>query len=121
MTRLYPGRPEGSADVASDSAIPGRTTDFADGAAPGAAAPADVLHAGPAGYGKLAEQLGQAVEKMSGWMAGYGDFASHPSLDVPLEQLERATAALHERLRETTRSSFPATSGRCSSHRTQRR
>src|SRR6185437_12238736 len=80
MTRLYPGRPEGSADVASDSAIPGRTTDFADGAAPGAAAPADVLHAGPAGYGKLAEQLGQAVEKMSGWMAGYGDFASHPSL-----------------------------------------
>ena len=33
-------------------------------------------------------------------MAGYGDFAPHPSLDVPLEELERATGALHERLRE---------------------
>ena len=60
----------------------------------------DVLHAGPAGAGELAEQLRQAVETISGWMAGYGDFAPHPSLDVPLEQLERATGALHERLRE---------------------
>jgi glutamate/tyrosine decarboxylase-like PLP-dependent enzyme len=60
----------------------------------------DVLHAGPAGAGELAEQLRQAVETMSGWMAEYGDFAPHPSLDVPLGQLQRATAALHERLRE---------------------
>src|SRR6185437_15242658 len=100
VTRPYPDRPEGSADVAGNSAIPGRTTDPADSASRGAAARADVLHAGPAGYGKLAEQLRQAVEKMSGWMADYGDFAPHPSLDVPLEQLERATGALHERLRE---------------------
>ena len=60
----------------------------------------DVLHAGPAGYGELAGQLRQAVETMGGWMAGYGDFVPHPSLDVPLDQLERATGVLHERLRE---------------------
>jgi glutamate/tyrosine decarboxylase-like PLP-dependent enzyme len=60
----------------------------------------DVLHAGPAGAGELAEQLRQAVETMSAWMAEYGDFAPHPSLDVPLDQLQRATGALHERLRE---------------------
>src|SRR6185437_15360658 len=100
MTRLCLDRPEGSADVASNSAIPGRSTDSADTAALGIAARADVLHAGPAGYGTLAEQLHQAVEKMSGWMAEYGAFAPHPSLDVPLEQLEHATSALHERLRE---------------------
>src|SRR5579863_1994420 len=61
---------------------------------------ADVLHAGPAGAGELAEQLRQAVETISGWMAEYGEFAPHPSLDVPLDQLHRATGALHERLRE---------------------
>jgi glutamate/tyrosine decarboxylase-like PLP-dependent enzyme len=60
----------------------------------------DVLHAGPAGSSELAEQLRQAVETMSGWMAEYGDFAPHPSLDVPLDQLQRATGELHERLRE---------------------
>ncbi len=59
-----------------------------------------VLHAGPAGSGELAEQLRQAVETMSGWMAGYGDFAPHPSLDVPLDQLRQATGALQMRLRE---------------------
>ena len=59
-----------------------------------------VLHAGPAGYSELADQLCQAIEATTGWMAGYGDFAPHPSLDVPLEELERATGALHERLRE---------------------
>ena len=86
--------------MASNSAIPGGTTDSADNATLGAAARAGVLHAGPAGSGELAEQLRQAVEKMSGWMAGYGDFAPHPALDVPLDQLQRATATLHERLRE---------------------
>jgi glutamate/tyrosine decarboxylase-like PLP-dependent enzyme len=60
----------------------------------------EVLHAGPAGSSELAEQLRHAVETMSGWMAEYGDFAPHPALDVPLDQLQRATGALHERLRE---------------------
>ena len=60
----------------------------------------DVLHAGPAGASELAEQLVRAVETMRAWMAEYGDFAPHPSLDVPLDQLQRATGALHERLRE---------------------
>src|SRR5579871_214119 len=86
-----------SASMASDSAIPGGTAD-AGRAAPGAAAPAGVLHAGPAGSAELAAQLRRAVETMSGWMAGYGEFAPHPSLDVPLEQLERAVGALRERL-----------------------
>lgn len=45
-----------------------------------------VLHAGPAGYGELADQLRQAIEATTGWMAGYGDFAPHPSLDVPLDE-----------------------------------
>jgi glutamate/tyrosine decarboxylase-like PLP-dependent enzyme len=33
-------------------------------------------------------------------MADYGDYAPHPSLDVPLDRLEHATGVLHERLRE---------------------
>jgi len=57
------------------------------------------MHAGPAGYGELAEQLRQAVAAMGEWMAGYGDYAPHPSLDVPLEQLQQSTSALHDRLR----------------------
>jgi glutamate/tyrosine decarboxylase-like PLP-dependent enzyme len=52
------------------------------------------------GPGELAEQLRQTVDKVSEWMAEFGDFAPHPSLDVPLDQLQRATDALHERLRE---------------------
>ena len=95
-----PDLPEGSADVASNSAIPGGTTDSADDPTRRAAARPGVLHGGPAGYAELAEQLRQAIETMSGWMAGYGDFAPHPSLDVPLEQLQRAAGELHERLRE---------------------
>jgi len=59
-----------------------------------------VLHAGPAGSGELAEQLRQTVDKVSEWMAEFGDFAPHPSLDVPLDQLRKATDALHERLRD---------------------
>src|ERR1700748_3835182 len=80
-----PDRPEGSADVADSASAAAR-----DG----------VLHAGPAGYGELAGQLGLAVEKIRGWTAGYGDFAPPPSLHVPLERLEQATSALHERLRD---------------------
>jgi glutamate/tyrosine decarboxylase-like PLP-dependent enzyme len=82
--------------VTSNSTVPGQT------AAPGGSGDpqADVLHAGPAGFGELAEQLRQTVGRVGEWMAEYGDFQPHPSLDVPAEQLERATAALHERLRE---------------------
>ena len=58
------------------------------------------MHAGPAGYGELAEQLRHAVEAAREWMAGYGDFAPHPSLDVPPERLQRATSELRERLRD---------------------
>jgi len=59
-----------------------------------------VLHAGPAGSGELAEQLRQAVGQVTEWMAEYGDFAPHPSLDVPVDQLRRATGELQARLRE---------------------
>jgi glutamate/tyrosine decarboxylase-like PLP-dependent enzyme len=58
------------------------------------------MHAGPAGYGELAEQLRNAVESVGGWMAEYGDFAPHPSLDVSVDDLQKATGALHERLRD---------------------
>ncbi len=33
-------------------------------------------------------------------MAEYGEFVPHPSLDVSLDDLQRATSALHERLRD---------------------
>jgi glutamate/tyrosine decarboxylase-like PLP-dependent enzyme len=58
------------------------------------------MHAGPAGYGDLAEQLREAVASVGAWMAEYGEFAPHPSLDVSADDLRRATGALHERLRE---------------------
>src|SRR6201995_4879905 len=58
------------------------------------------MHAGPAGYGDLAEQLRAAVASVGAWMAEYGEFTPHPSLDVSAEELERATGALHKRLRE---------------------
>jgi glutamate/tyrosine decarboxylase-like PLP-dependent enzyme len=86
--------------VARTSAVPSQTTTSADGTTPVAASPTEMLHAGPAGFGELAEQLRRAVEQVGGWMAEYGDVAPHPSTDVPLDQLQRATDALHERLRE---------------------
>ncbi|MBV9793700.1 MAG: aspartate aminotransferase family protein [Actinobacteria bacterium] len=58
------------------------------------------MHAGPAGYGELAEQLRAAVRSVGDWMAEYGEFTPHPSLDVAEDDLRRATGALHERLRE---------------------
>src|ERR1700759_4409950 len=57
------------------------------------------MHAGPAGYGDLAEQLRAAVASVGAWMAEYGEFTPHPSLDVSADDLARATSALHERLR----------------------
>ena len=49
---------------------------------------------------ELAGQLGEAVAGVSEWMAEYGEFAAHPSLDVPLDQLRQAAGALRMRLRE---------------------
>src|SRR6201995_2189127 len=58
------------------------------------------MRAGPAGYDDLAEQLRAVVASVGAWMAEYGEFAPHPALDVPADDLRQATAALHERLRD---------------------
>ena len=58
------------------------------------------LRSGPAGTPELAEQLQGAVQAMSAWMAEYGDFTPHPSLDVDLTVLDRATTDLQHRLRD---------------------
>lgn len=52
------------------------------------------------GFDELAEQLRRAVERTGAWAAGYGAVDPHPSLVVPPDALDRATAELHERLRE---------------------
>ncbi|MCR6487892.1 aminotransferase class V-fold PLP-dependent enzyme [Amycolatopsis sp. OK19-0408] len=59
-----------------------------------------VLHAGPAGLADLAAVLGDAVRDVGSWMSEYGGYDPHPSQDVPLADLRRATADLHERLRD---------------------
>ena len=51
-------------------------------------------------FSGLGEQLRQAVATISEWMAEYGEFEPHPSLDVPADALERADGELHRRLRE---------------------
>jgi glutamate/tyrosine decarboxylase-like PLP-dependent enzyme len=60
----------------------------------------EVLHAGPAGAKLLGEQLQLAVAEMSAWMAQFGPFDAHPSLDVELGALQRATGELRSRLRD---------------------
>jgi glutamate/tyrosine decarboxylase-like PLP-dependent enzyme len=62
--------------------------------------PSRVLHGGPAGSAELADQLRVAVAEMSGWMAEYGEFVPHPSLDIQVGALERATEELRARLRD---------------------
>ncbi|MDP4501985.1 pyridoxal phosphate-dependent decarboxylase family protein [Nonomuraea turcica] len=58
------------------------------------------LHSGPAGAAALAEQLQTAVAEMARWMDEYGSFSPHPSLDVEMDALKRATEELRVRLRE---------------------
>jgi glutamate/tyrosine decarboxylase-like PLP-dependent enzyme len=59
-----------------------------------------VVHAGPAGFAHLADLLGASVEAMGAWMASFGDYPPHPSLDVPLDELREHLGVLHERLRD---------------------
>src|SRR6266540_1637944 len=59
-----------------------------------------VLHGGPAGAAVLSEQLRTAVTEMARWMEEFGGFSPHPSLDVEVDALERATAELRTRLRD---------------------
>jgi glutamate/tyrosine decarboxylase-like PLP-dependent enzyme len=58
------------------------------------------LHSGPAGAAELGAQLQTAVAEMARWMDEYGGFSPHPSLDIELSELERATGELRERLRD---------------------
>src|SRR5438445_11707254 len=59
-----------------------------------------LLRSGPAGAAELGEQLRLAVAQMADWMDEYGGFSPHPSLDVEVGALERATEELRTRLRE---------------------
>lgn len=60
----------------------------------------DVLHAGPSGLADLTDLLGDAVGTIGSWMAEYGPYEPHPSLDIPLDQLREAMSELHRRLRD---------------------
>src|SRR5262245_54353491 len=60
----------------------------------------DVLRAGPEGLDVLADLLGDAVANIGSWMAEYGDYAPHGSLDVPVGRVREATGVLHDRLRD---------------------
>ena len=79
------------------------------------------MHAGPAGYGDLAEQLREAVASVGAWMAEYGEFVPHPSLDVQRTTCGGRPARCTSGCGKTTRSSTPAMPARCSSHRTRPR
>ncbi|MDZ5620917.1 aminotransferase class I/II-fold pyridoxal phosphate-dependent enzyme [Nocardioides sp. HM23] len=59
-----------------------------------------VLRTMPAGAIELGDQLHRAVAEMASWMREYGDVAAHSSQDVPLSELEAATAELRHRLRD---------------------
>ncbi len=48
----------------------------------------------------LVDLLGESVAAVGAWMAEYGSFDPHPSLEVPVERLREAVAELHERLRD---------------------
>src|SRR4029453_2236938 len=52
------------------------------------------LHARPAGAAPLGEQLRLAVTELASWMAEYGSFDPHPSLDVELGALGAACGEL---------------------------
>ena len=54
----------------------------------------------PAGAAELADQLHKAVVEMAAWMGEYGAAAPHPAQQVPLAELETATAELRHRLRD---------------------
>jgi glutamate/tyrosine decarboxylase-like PLP-dependent enzyme len=54
----------------------------------------------PAGAAELGDQLQTAVAEMATWMREYGDAATHPAQEVPLAELETATAELRQRLRD---------------------
>ena len=61
---------------------------------------AAVLHGGPTGAAALGEQLQVAVDEMAHWMAEFGPYSPHPSLDVDLAAVRAAHAELVDRLRD---------------------
>lgn len=54
----------------------------------------------PAGADELGDQLRTAVAEMAAWMGEYGDVETHPAQQVPLAELDAATAELRDRLRD---------------------
>ena len=47
------------------------------------------LTTGPGAAGQLGDHLGLAVQEISAWMAEFGPYAPHPSLEVDGDQLSR--------------------------------
>jgi glutamate/tyrosine decarboxylase-like PLP-dependent enzyme len=62
--------------------------------------PAELVHAGPDGFAKLADVLGSSVASIGAWMGEYGPFDPHPSQTTTVDDLLEATEDLHERLRD---------------------
>ncbi len=60
----------------------------------------NVLRAGPDGLAQLRDLLARSVTAIGSWMNEYGAYEAHPSLEVPIERVEAAVDALHERLRD---------------------
>jgi hypothetical protein len=60
----------------------------------------DVLHAGPAGYAQLTDLLAESLEAVGAWMSTFGEYAAHPSLDVPVDTLREQMSDLHARLQD---------------------
>jgi len=57
------------------------------------------LTTGPGAAGQLGDHLGLAVQEISAWMAEFGPYTPHPSLEVDGDQLSRSFVELVERLR----------------------
>ena len=57
------------------------------------------LTTGPAISSQLSDHLGLAVQEISSWMAEFGPYSPHPSLEVDREELARSFDELIDRLR----------------------
>jgi hypothetical protein len=60
---------------------------------------------------ELVRWLAQAVEAHDAWLAGYGGYDAHPSLDVSDERLAEPFAELVERLRDNYPFGHPSYAG----------
>ena len=76
---------------------------------------------GPHAVHQLSTYLTSSVERIGEWMSEFGDFASHPAMNIPSAAFDTAHAELVSRLRNNYPYFHPRYIGRCSSRRTPRR